>query len=116
MTAAMSPAELRAACRNGAFDGPTSGKCPGFVQANMVILPAAFAEEFTEFCSLNPKPCPILEVLPPGGVEPVLIAPGADVRIDLPRYRVFRDGELVAEPTGIADIWRVYLVTFMLVC
>ena len=116
MTATMSPAEFRAACREGAFDGPTSGKCSGFVQANMVILPAAFVEEFTEFCSLNPKPCPILEVLPPGGVEPVAIAAGADVRTDLPRYRVFHHGELVAEPTAIADIWQDDLVTFMLGC
>ena len=110
------PAEFRAACRDGAFDGPTSGKCPGFAQANMVILPADFADEFTEFCSLNPAACPILEILPPGGSEPVRIAAGADVRTDLPRYCVFRDGELVAEPTAVADIWRDDLVTFMLGC
>jgi uncharacterized protein YcsI (UPF0317 family) len=116
MPISTTPTEFRAACRDGSFDGPTSGKCPGFVQANMVIVPADFADEFTEFCNLNPNACPILEILPAGGSEPVCIAAGADIRTDLPRYRVFRDGELVAEPTGVADIWRDDLVTFMLGC
>ncbi len=109
-------AALRAACRDGSFDGPTSGKCPGFVQANMVILPAQDAKDFAEFCRLNPVPCPVLEVLPAGRAEPARIAPGADVRTDLPRYRVFRDGAAVAEPTRVDDIWRDDLVTFLLGC
>jgi len=113
---AASPAELRQLCREGAFDGPTSGRCPGFVQANMVILPRADADDFTRFCELNPQPCPVLEILPPGCAEPAAIAPGADVRRDLPRYRVFRDGAPVAEPTDITALWRDDLVTFMLGC
>ncbi len=111
-----SPAELRRLCREGGFDGPTSGRCAGFAQANMVILPAARADEFAEFCRRNPQPCPVLEVLPAGAVEPKTIAPGADVRTDLPRYRVFRDGRLQAEPTDITGLWRDDLVTFMLGC
>jgi uncharacterized protein YcsI (UPF0317 family) len=82
----------------------------------MVILPDADAEEFRRFCALNPQPCPILEVLPPGDPEPRRIAPGADVRTDVPRYRVFRDGVLVGEPTDIRDLWRDDLVTFLLGC
>ena len=111
-----SPAELRGRCRSGDFAGPTSGKAPGFVQANMVILPADWAAEFREFCARNPKPCPVLEILAAGDPEPKRIAPGADVRCDLPRYRVFRDGVVVAEPTDITDLWRDDLVTFLLGC
>lgn len=110
------PATLRAACRTGAFDGPTSGHAPGHVQANMVILPADYAEEFREFCAKNPKPCPVLEILDAGDPEPKNIAPGADVRTDLPRYRVFRDGEAVDDPTDVTELWRDDLVTFMLGC
>jgi uncharacterized protein YcsI (UPF0317 family) len=110
------PAALRAACREGAYDGPTSGHAAGFVQANMVILPADYAWEFADFCAANPQPCPVLEVLEPGAWEPVKTAPGADVRRDLPRYRVFRDGAAVGEPTDIGDIWRDDLVTFLLGC
>jgi uncharacterized protein YcsI (UPF0317 family) len=113
---AVTPAALRAACRSGAFAGPTSGHAPGFVQANMVILPWDWAGEFREFCARNPQPCPVLEVLAAGDSEPKRIAPGADVRSDLPRYRVFRDGVAVAEPTDIGDLWRDDLVTFLLGC
>lgn len=112
----LSPAELRAGCRDGSFDGPTSGHALGRVQANMVILPADYADEFREFCDRNPQPCPVLEIHEAGDPEPRKIAPGADVRTDLPRYRVFRDGEAVAEPTDISDLWREDLVTFMLGC
>ena len=110
------PATLRAACRDGRFDGPTSGLARGFVQANMVILPADYAEEFAAFCAANPQPCPVLEVLAPGAVEPRRVAPGADVRTDLPRYRVFRDGVATAEPADVTDLWRDDLVTFLLGC
>lgn len=110
------PAELRGACRSGAYDGPTSGHAPGFVQANMVILPAADAGDFRLFCERNPQPCPVLEILAPGDPEPKSCAPGADVRTDLSRYRVFRDGEAVGDVTDISDLWRDDLVTFLLGC
>jgi uncharacterized protein YcsI (UPF0317 family) len=112
----MSPAELRGRCRDGSYSGPTSGHAPGFAQANMVILPAADAVEFRRYCEANPQPCPILEVLAPGDPVPRKIAPGADVRTDLPRYRVFRDGAVTGEPTDIRDLWRGDLVTFLLGC
>jgi len=82
----------------------------------MVILPADFADEFRKFCEKNPQPCPILEIHRPGDPEPKKIAPGADVRTDLPRYRVFVDGVALDEPTDISDLWRDDLVTFMLGC
>lgn len=82
----------------------------------MVILPADYADEFREFCVKNPQPCPVLEVHAPGDPEPRHIAPGADVRTDLPRYRVFRDGLAVDDPTDISDLWRDDLVTFQLGC
>ncbi len=112
----MSPSELRGRCRDGSYAGPTSGHAPGHVQANMAILPAADAEEFRAFCAANPKPCPLLEVLEAGTAEPLEIAPGADVRTDLPRYRVFRDGVPAGETRDITDIWRDDLVTFLIGC
>ncbi|MDP6428505.1 MAG: putative hydro-lyase [Rhodospirillales bacterium] len=116
MASGLSPAELRRLCRGGSFDGPTSGLAAGYVQANMVILPEADAEAFAEYCASNPKPCPILERLAPGDPEPRKTAPGADVRTDLPRYRVFQDGRPIAEPADIQDLWRDDLVTFLLGC
>ena len=90
-----SPQELRGLIRKGQLNVPTTaGLAPGYVQANLVVLPKAQAFDFLLFCQRNPKPCPLIEVVEPGGTEPAITAPGADVRTDIPRYRVHRDGVL----------------------
>lgn len=78
------PSEIRQLCRAGKFDAPTPGLAPGFVQANLVVLPYDLAFEFLLFCQRNPKPCPILDIMEVGDSQPKLIAPGADLRTDLP--------------------------------
>ncbi|MER3397848.1 MAG: putative hydro-lyase [Chloroflexota bacterium] len=110
------PAEARALIRSGAWTGPTSGLAMGYVQANLVVVPKEYAFDFLRFCVRNPKPCPLLEVTEPGSPEPVNVAPGADLRTDLPRYRVFRHGEVIDEPTDISAYWRPDLVAFLLGC
>jgi uncharacterized protein YcsI (UPF0317 family) len=82
----------------------------------MIILPKDWAYDFLLFATRNPKPCPILDVTEAGSPEPKLIASGADVRRDLPRYRVWKDGALVSEPTDIESEWRDDLVAFMIGC
>lgn len=111
-----SGAEVRAACRSGAFTGPTPGLALGFVQANLVILPRDWAWDFLLFCQRNPKPCPLLDVTEPGDPEPRFIAPGADLRTDLPAYRIWENGTLVEEPTDITRFWRSDLVSFLVGC
>lgn len=110
------PAEIRTSCRSGDFQEPTFGLAPGYVQANLVILPKAFAEDFEGFCTANPLPCPLLEVTQPGSYELKRLAADADLRTDLPRYRVFRRGEIVEEPTDILHLFRDDLVSFLLGC
>lgn len=112
----MTPAEVRAAVRSGEWAGPTAGLAPGFTQANLVVLPEADAFAFLRFCLRNPKPCPVLEVTDPGSPEPAELAPGADLRTDVPRYRVWRDGELAGEPADVRDEWRDDLVAFLIGC
>lgn len=107
---------IRAHIRSGAYSGDTMGVADGHVQANLVVLPMAQAFEFLVFCQRNPKPCPLLDVTLPGSAVPQLLAPGADLRTDVPRYRVFRNGELVDEPTDILCHWRDDLVAILLGC
>jgi uncharacterized protein YcsI (UPF0317 family) len=108
--------DVRGAARSGALTGPTAGLAPERAQANLVVLSEADAFDFLRFCVRNPKPCPVLEVTEPGSPEPAETAPGADLRTDVPRYRVYRDGELDGEPTDVADLWRDDLVAFLLGC
>jgi len=109
-------AEARAAIRSGAWTSHTSGLARDHVQGNVVILPRADADDFLRYCQRNPKPCPLLAVSEPG--EPMLSALGADIdiRSDVPRYRVFRDGELAEEPTDVRHLWREDMVAFVLGC
>jgi len=82
----------------------------------LVIMPKRFAFDFFLFCQRNPKACPILEVLEAGKYEPVLTAPGADVRVDVPLYRVYKDGELICEDRDITRYWSSEMVSFLLGC
>ncbi len=107
---------LRAAARTGAFTGQTSGHAPGMLQANLVILPENAANDFFRFCARNPKPCPLVGVSEPGDPSLPALAHDLDIRTDVPRYRIFRDGEEADEMTDIRDLWRGDLVTFALGC
>src|SRR5262249_33313615 len=108
--------DARLMIRRGELGGPTSGLAPGYVQGNLAILPDALATDFLRFCQLNPKPCPLLAPSAPG--DPRLPAPGEDLDIptDLPRHRVWRNGEVVDEPTDIGHWWRDDLVAFVIGC
>lgn len=109
--------DLRHLIRLGEFRGPTAGLAQGFVQTNVVILPQEAADEFAEFCARNPRPCPLVARTAPGDPCPRDAAPGADLRTDVPRYRVFRQGVLQRdEPTDIRSLWRDDLVGFLLGC
>ena len=110
------PAEVRQLIRTGEVNETTAGMAPGHVQANLVVLPTDKAFEFMLFCQRNPKPCPLLEVTEPGDYRPRRLAPDADLRFDIPRYRVYRYGELEAEVTDIEAYWRDDLVAFLLGC
>ena len=109
------PARLREQIRSGKWTGPTSGAATGFVQANLVMLPGEAAFEFLLFCVRNPKPCPILDVLESGRPEPT-IAPGADIRTDMPKYRVFRHGQPEGEVADVLDLFDRDMVSFLLGC
>jgi len=111
----LGPREVRQRIREGQWTTPTAGLASGFVQANLVIVPEEYAYDFLLFTQRNPKSCPLLDVTEAGQVEPA-VAPGADLRTDVPRYRVYRQGELAEELTDITPLWRDDLVSFLLGC
>ncbi|HZT51237.1 MAG TPA: DUF1445 domain-containing protein, partial [Stellaceae bacterium] len=112
----LSAAEARARIRKGEITGQTAGLGPGMVQGNIAILPADWADDFLRFCVRNPKPCPVLAVGEPGRADLPSLGKDIDIRTDVPRYRVFRDGVETDAPTDLLGHWRNDLVTFVLGC
>jgi uncharacterized protein YcsI (UPF0317 family) len=112
----MQPSEVRSLIRSKEIVKPTAGMASGFTQANLAILKKELAFEFLLFCQRNPKPCPIIDVTEPGSPIPLLSAPGADLRTDIPKYRIYRDGELTDEVTDIVNHWEDDMVAFLIGC
>lgn len=108
--------DVRVAARRGEWTGHTSGLANEYAQGNLVILPKEHASDFLRYCQANPKACPLLGVSEAG--DPAIPSLGADldIRTDLPRYRVWRDGVLTDEPTDISALWRDDLVSFVIGC
>lgn len=110
------PAEARRIIRSGAFQAPTSGLCPGYAQANLIVLPKEQAYDFLLFAQRNPKPCPLLEVTEVGAREAAICATDCDIATDFPKYRIYRHGELVEETADVAAYWRDDFVSFVIGC
>lgn len=112
------PAEIRALIRAGKLDAPTTGCCDGYAQGNLVVLPKALAWDFLLFCQRNPKACPLLEVADAGERSFSQFAPGSDIAQDIPRYRIYRNGELTEETTDVVRYFeeRSDLVSFLIGC
>ena len=112
----MNPKDFRSVVRKGGWTEMTPTVCQGYSKANLAIVPQEYAFEFFSFCYRNPRPCPVLDVTEPGDPHPRSMAPDADLRTDLPKYHVFRDGELIDEPTDVLKYWRDDLVAFLIGC
>jgi uncharacterized protein YcsI (UPF0317 family) len=109
-------ARCRSLIRREIHTGPTAGLASGCVQANLMILPQSLAHEFLLFCQRNPKPCPLLAVTQAGDFSLPSLGHDIDIRRDIPQYRVWRHGELVAEPLNLMDVWQDDLVSFVIGC
>ena len=107
---------MRKLIRAGGHDDHTAGLAPGKLQCNLAILPEGFALDFLRFCQRNPKPCPVVGVSETGDPMLPTLGEDIDIRTDVPRYRVFRNGALSEEVTEILNFWSDDLVTVALGC
>jgi len=108
--------EARLAIRAGRIAGPTCGVAPGYVQANLAILPREYAADFLRYCHANPKPCPLLGVSEPGDPSLPGLGEAIDIRTDVAAYCVWRSGEPAGETDDLTALWRDDLVTFAIGC
>lgn len=114
--ASATPQQMRHLIRTGHFTEPTSGYCPGYAQANLIVLPREQAYDFLLFAQRNPKPCPLLEVTDTGARQTSICATDCDIATDFPKYRIYRNGVLEEERTDVVDLWRDDLVSFVIGC
>lgn len=114
----LTPATFRQSVREGRFHGATNGVCPGYVQCNLVVLRGKDAFDFLLFCQRNKKACPLIEVLDVGSYSPsTSCTPGAaDLRTDLPMYRIFQHGKLIEETSDVTQYWPDDSVAFLIGC
>ncbi|XME01380.1 putative hydro-lyase [Lachnospiraceae bacterium C1.1] len=112
----MKPSEVRKLIRSEEITGQTSGMCAGYAQANLVILPKKYAYDFLLFTQRNPRSCPLLEVSDTGSRSLSFLAEDADIAKDIPKYRIYENGELKEEMTDVSGIWRDDLVSFLIGC
>mmetsp|Transcript_19347 Transcript_19347/g.57493 ORF Transcript_19347/g.57493 Transcript_19347/m.57493 type:complete len:312 (-) Transcript_19347:25-960(-) len=108
--------DVRQRCRSGALRAPTAGLANGHAQANLVAVPRAHAFDFARFCLLNPKPCPLLAIAERYDAVPAIVAAGCDLRTDIPKYRIWRDGEPSEEVADASEHWGDDFVGFLLGC
>ena len=116
MTSQLNPHALRLQIRSNQFKGMTSGYCQGYVQCNLVILPQTWAEDFANFCRVNPKPCPLIATSKIGNPLLAELGQDVDIRQDISSYRVFEHGSLTSEVNNISSLWRDDFVAFLLGC
>lgn len=112
----LSTKELRALIRAGRYKGSSSELGVGYAQATFVSVPQRNALDFMIFCERNPQPCPILEIVDPGTTTLRTLAPGADVRTDMAKYRVIKNGKIIAEPNNVLEHWSSDYVGFLIGC
>jgi len=110
----LSLSEVRSIVRRGDWTDNLVRIGVGYAKFNLVVLPQELAYEFLLFSLRNPNCAHVSEVTDPGDPHPKILAPEADLRTDLPRYRVFKDGELIEEPTDVTKYWRDDLVAFLI--
>lgn len=115
---------VRLAARDKSLTNITAGLAPSFLQANLIVLPSRYADDFRLLCARNPVPCPLLaESACPGDAtllkshlkapfhatnsngqsadgakhidEMVIdVADDIDIRHDFPKYKLYKNGQL----------------------
>lgn len=112
----IAPSELRKLISSGKITGPTAGMAKGYTQANLAILKKEYAFDFLLFCQRNPKSCPLVEVTEVGSFISNIISDGADIRTDIPKYRIYKEGVFTEEVTDITEYWEEDMVAFLIGC
>ncbi|KAL4963832.1 DUF1445 domain protein [Aspergillus stella-maris] len=109
--------DVRLASRKGQHTAPTAGLAPGYIQANLIVLPSRYAADFRALCQRNPVPCPLVAESAEPATTLLSKDKGVDIRTDIPRYMVYLDGKAIS--TGCPDLlesWTEDHIAFLIGC
>ncbi|KAI1376164.1 hypothetical protein F4677DRAFT_98491 [Hypoxylon crocopeplum] len=120
--------DVRLSARENVLKDPTPGLAPTYLQANLLVLPSRYADDFRLLCARNPVPCPLIAESASvgehssvksylGGLLGPQLLSNCDIRRDAPRYNVYHDSALVKR--GCLDImeeWTDDHVAFLVGC
>ncbi|KAI9641648.1 hypothetical protein NHQ30_009502 [Ciborinia camelliae] len=119
---------VRRSARRGDITGSTSGLAPSHIQANLIVLPSRYADDFTRFCQRNPVTCPLIAKSAAVGSYDALeswiegvadedLAKDIDIRTDVPKYVVYKDGLPIADHIpDVIQYWTQDHVAFLIGC
>ncbi|KAL4938546.1 hypothetical protein BDV06DRAFT_215031 [Aspergillus oleicola] len=112
--------EARLLCRHN-LATKTAGLAPGYLQANLVVLPYVYAGDFKNLCARNPVPCPLLGFTPTGNPNKVIPeecikTPDFDIRTDFPGYVVHTPDGGIQLKKDILNEWTDDHVGFLVGC
>ncbi len=110
------PATIRKMIKQGELTSHTSGMAKGYIQANVVILPSAYAYDFLKFCFRNPKTCPLLDVSEKGSKSFPTFGQQADITTEVAAYRVYKQGKLIEQRPNIDTLFTEDMVSFLIGC
>lgn len=107
---------LRRTIRLGHYTRHTAGLADGRLQCNLAIVPEAEILDFLRFCLRNPQACPVVGVTDTGNPAFFTLGEDIDLRTDVPKYIVYRDGVAAEQVTDLLALWRDDLVAVALGC
>ncbi len=112
----LNSSEIRDYIRKELYAGHTAGLAKNKLQTNIVVLPSQFSDHFLNFCHLNKKACPIVDKTKVGDPFFHNLGRDIDVRLDVPRYNIYKNGKLLNSTKNIKDYWEDTFVAFAIGC
>ena len=112
----LSSKEIRQKIRLELYNNHTSGLAADKLQANIVILPSEYENDFYKFCKSNPKACPLVGQTKLNYPYFDTLGDDIDIRSDVPLYNVYKNGDLFTSVRNINKYWNDSFIAFAIGC
>ena len=112
----LSSKEIRQKIRLELYNNHTSGLAADKLQANIVILPSEYENDFYKFCNSNPKACPLVGQTKLNNPYFDTLGDNVDIRSDVPLYNVYKNGDLITSVRNIKKYWKDNFIAFAIGC